>query len=35
MNRLRSIVHACGGPAGFAGACIAGLLVLASIFAMR
>jgi len=33
MNRLRRIVHACGGPAGFAGACIAGLLVLASIFA--
>ncbi len=31
--RLRRIVHAFGGPAGFAGACIASLLVFASIFA--
>ncbi len=33
MNRLRRIVHTFGGPAGFAGACIVGLLVFASIFA--
>ena len=33
MNRLRRIVHTFGCPAGFAGACIVGLLVFASIFA--
>ena len=33
MNRLRHLVHNCGGAAGFAGGCIAILLVLASVFA--
>jgi peptide/nickel transport system permease protein len=33
MNRLRRLVHFFGGPAGFAGGCIAGLLLLSSIFA--
>jgi peptide/nickel transport system permease protein len=33
MNRLRRLVHFFGGPAGFAGAGIASLLLLSSIFA--